>query len=272
MNKYKKERNIKIDKYWIWLSLIKNIKTIKKIELLQIYKEPNKIWNASFNELKNTNILKEAEVKNILESKNEKQILQHYQYIVENNIKLINIQDKRYPQILKEIYTPPILIYLRGNDEILNNKNIAIVGCREASNYGCKVAYNIAKELSKNNINIISGLARGIDSKAHLGSVMVKSEGKTIAVLGNGLDTIYPSENIELARMILKNGGAIISEYPIGSKPEKQHFPARNRIISGISKGVIVVEAKKKSGTLITVDFALEQGRDVYCVPRKYKF
>ena len=193
--------------------------------------------------------------------------MKHYEYIIKNNIKLINIYDERYPQNLKNIHTPPILIYLIGNDEILNNKNIAIIGCREATNYGLKVAYNIASELSKNNINIVSGLAKGIDAKAHLGSVNVLSEGKTIAVLGNGLDTIYPSENKELALKIIKSGGAIISEFPLGTKPEKQNFPIRNRIISGISDGVVVVEAKEKSGTIITVDFALEQGKNVYCVP-----
>lgn len=154
-----------------------------------------------------------------------------------------------------------------GNKEILNNKNIAIVGCRESSNYGNKNSYNIAYELSKQNINIVSGLAKGIDANAHVGSIMAKSNGKTIAVLGNGLDIIYPKENKKIAMEIIKNGGAIISEYSLGTMPEKQNFPLRNRIISGISNGVVVVEAKEKSGTLITVDFALEQGRNVYCVP-----
>lgn len=169
--------------------------------------------------------------------------------------------------MLKNIYAPPILIYLIGNDEILNNKSIGIVGCRESSNYGNKSACSIAYELSKRKINVISGLAKGIDANAHIGSVMAKSTGKTIAVLGNGIDTIYPKENKNIAEMILKSGGAIITEYPLGTKPEKQNFPLRNRIISGISNGIVVVEAKEKSGTLITVDFALEQGRNVYCVP-----
>ena len=116
----------------------------------------------------------------------------------------------------------------------------------------------------------MSGLARGIDSFSHLGAVY--GNGITTAVLGNGLDIIYPKENYYLAEKIIRKNGAIISEYPIGTKPEKMNFPARNRIISGISNGVLVIEAKKKSGTLITVDFALEQGRDVFIVPRKYKF
>lgn len=180
-------------------------------------------------------------------------------------IGIINIKDKEYPQILKNIYDPPINLYIKGNKEILNNNSIAIVGCREATEYGKKAAKYFAYNLSKKGINIVSGLAKGIDSYSHIGTF--QNEGKTIAVIGNGLDMIYPSENIWIAKKILETGGAIISEYPLGTKPEKMNFPARNRIISGISKGIIVVEAKEKSGTLITVDFALEQGRDVYVVP-----
>lgn len=182
-----------------------------------------------------------------------------------NQIDIISIQDKEYPSILKEIYDPPICLYIKGDKQILNNESIGIIGCRQASNYGLSVANEFAHNLSKQNINIISGLARGIDSAAHLGAV--KANKKTIAVLGNGLDIIYPKENINLVRNILDSGGAIISEYPLGTKPKKENFPARNRIISGISRGILVVEAKEKSGTLITVDFALEQGRDVFVIP-----
>ena len=182
-----------------------------------------------------------------------------------NNIDIISIEDKQYPNILKEIYDPPICLYIRGNNEILNNESISIVGCRKATDYGRKVARDFAYNISKRDINIISGLAIGIDSEAHLGAV--EANKKTIAVLGNGLDTIYPKENINLSQKILDSGGAIISEYPLGIKPKKENFPARNRIISGMSNGLLVVEAKEKSGTLITVDFALEQGRDVFVVP-----
>lgn len=182
-----------------------------------------------------------------------------------NNIDIISIEDKQYPNILKEIYDPPICLYIRGNKEILNNKSISIVGCRKATDYGRKVARDFAYNISKQDINIISGLAIGIDSEAHLGAV--EANKKTVAVLGNGLDTIYPKENINLSQKILDSGGAIISEYPLGIKPKKENFPARNRIISGMSNRLLVVEAKEKSGTLITVDFALEQGRDVFVVP-----
>lgn len=189
-----------------------------------------------------------------------------------NKIDIINIQDTEYPQILKEIYDPPFSLYIRGNKKILNDKNIAIIGCRECSDYGKKAAKYFAYNLSKETFNIVSGLAKGIDSYSHYGSICAQKEnvkccGKTIAVLGNGLDSIYPKENYNLANEIIKSGGSIISEYPCGTKPEKMNFPERNRIVSGLSKSVIVVEAKEKSGTLITVDFALEQGREVFAVP-----
>ena len=128
------------------------------------------------------------------------------------------------------------------------------------------MAKEFSYKLAKNNINIVSGLARGIDSYAHFGAIC--ANGITTAVLGNGLDTIYPKENYNLAQKIIEKNGAIISEYPIGTKPEKMNFPARNRIISGIAKGVLVIEAKQKSGTLITVDFALDQGKEVFVIPR----
>ena len=181
------------------------------------------------------------------------------------NVKIITIEDKEYPKILKTIYDYPISIYVKGNEKILNATAIGIVGCRDASFYGEKVAQYFAYHLSKRNINIISGLAKGIDSQSHIGAI--KAKGNTIGVIGNGLDMVYPKENQYLYDKIIEENGAIISEYPLGTKPEKMNFPARNRIISGMSQGILVVEAKKKSGTLITVDFALEQGRNVYVVP-----
>ena len=180
-------------------------------------------------------------------------------------IETIKISDKRYPEKLKQIDAPPKQIYAIGNTEILNDFSISIVGSRLCSEYGKKMAQSIAYNLAKYDINVISGLALGIDTNAHMGCLLNK--GKTIAVLANGLDTIYPSENKELAYNIIKNGGVIISEYPVGVPPKKENFPTRNRIISGLSNGVVVIEAKEKSGALITVDFALEQGKDVFAVP-----
>lgn len=180
-------------------------------------------------------------------------------------ISKIKINDKEYPEKLRNIYCPPKQLYVIGNINILNDKSIGIIGSRNCSKYGEKVAKEFSYKLSKSNINIISGLARGIDSFSHIGCIMAK--GKTIAVLGSGFKFIYPKENIWLCKRIVEEGGAIISEYEIDTPPNKQNFPARNRIISGLSDGILVVEAKKKSGTYITIDFALEQGKDVFIIP-----
>ena len=195
------------------------------------------------------------------------------------NVDIISLYDESYPQQLKNIYDPPISIFVKGNVENLKEKLVAIIGCRQATEYGLKAAKYFGYQLAKNEVNIVSGLARGVDSYSHVGNICAKKEesykhvdklstvGKPIAVIGCGLDIIYPKENKELEKEILNVGGTIITEYPLGTEPDKFNFPARNRIISGLSNGVLVIEAKKKSGTLITVDFALEQGRDVFVVP-----
>ena len=186
-------------------------------------------------------------------------------------IEKISINEKEYPQQLKNIYDPPQCLYVLGNKNILKQRGIAIVGSRKCTNYGKEMAIKISEELSKNKINIISGLAIGIDSYAHFGNIKIQNNkneyGKTIAVLGSGIDQIYPKQNVELARKIIQTGGCIISEYPIGTMPKKEHFPQRHRIISGLSIGVVIVEAQEKSGALITADFAIEQGREVFAVP-----
>lgn len=180
-------------------------------------------------------------------------------------IKTIKINDKEYPEKLKQLENPPKQIYVLGDSSILNNFSIAIVGCRLCSDYGKKMAQSIAYNLARYNINVVSGLAIGIDTNAHIGCLMNK--GKTIAVVAHGLDMIYPTQNIDLANEIIASGGAIISEYPVGVIPKKENFPARNRLISALSDGVVVIEAKERSGALITVECALEQGKDVFAVP-----
>ena len=177
----------------------------------------------------------------------------------------LSINDNNYPQKLKNIYNPPQALNCMGNIELLNNLSIAIVGCRRASSYGLKIAGIFADKLSNCGITIVSGLALGIDSMAHKCSY--KNIGKTIAVLGSGLGQIYPKENESLFKSIIENGGLIVSEFDDDTVPYKENFPRRNRIISGLSSGVIVVEAKKKSGTMITVNHALEQGKDVFVIP-----
>jgi len=183
-----------------------------------------------------------------------------------DEIKTINIQDKNYPKLLKEIKDPPEILYVRG--EILPDDSFfAVVGTRMASSYGKQVALEIAGDLAEAGLTIVSGMAPGIDTFCH--QATLERKGRTIAVLGTGLDekSIYPQSNLKLAEKILKTGGALISEYPPGTPGSKFTFPQRNRIISGLSLGVLVVEAKQKSGALITAHHAFSQNRKVFAVP-----
>ncbi len=181
------------------------------------------------------------------------------------NITVMTIHDKEYPENLKNIYAPPALLYLKGKIPCFKDITwLAMVGLRNATTYGKKIAERLSYKLASRGIIIVSGMARGIDTAAHKGAI--KADKKTVAVLGCGVDVVYPKENNKLMEDIVMNG-AIISEYLPGTQPNRPHFPARNRIISGLSDATIVVEAGKRSGALITADFALEQGRDVFAVP-----
>ncbi len=191
-------------------------------------------------------------------------VTEYYQQLLEQNISLVTIFDAEYPEDLKRIYNPPAVLYIKGNLPRDCPAGIAIVGTRRATVYGAKVAHKVAGDLAANGICIVSGMARGIDTCAHKGAL--EAGGLTIAVLGCGVDVVYPPENRALAEQI-QQSGAIVSEFPLGTPPDKMNFPARNRIISGLSRGVVVVEAPVKSGALITADFALEQGREVFAVP-----
>ncbi len=187
--------------------------------------------------------------------------------MLENGIKIIKKSSKEYPKILKEISNAPKQLYARGELPKNHDMNFAIVGTRAASEYGKTLAFKIAKELSELGFNIVSGLALGIDTQAHLGALA--GNGKTIAVLGSGIDdaSIFPKENLKLVKTIVDSGGAVISEYEPNAKSEIWYFPERNRIVSGLSKGVLVVEAPEKSGALITARLALEQNREVFAIP-----
>jgi len=250
--------------YWIWLSRIEGLNPKFLNNLLEKYNNPKEIWNKTKEELIEDGI-KEKHASEITNSNYRQNLDKYLKYMNENNIQIITIKDKEYPDKLKVIYDPPVVLYVKGNKNILNEKSVAMVGCRLCTKYGQDISKKIAYNLSLNNINVISGLAKGIDSFAHKGCLVGKA--KTIAVVGCGLDRVYPEENIGLFKEIIKNNGAIISEYIIGTKPLAKNFPKRNRIISGLASGVIVVEAREKSGTLITVDFALEQGKNIYAVP-----
>ena len=186
--------------------------------------------------------------------------------IEKHKVKVIIMEDKSYPQLLSKIFDPPLVLYVKGEFLPADQVPIAIVGSRRPSIYGRMTAERLGRELAGRGLTVVSGMARGIDSAAHKGALAAK--GRTIAVLGSGLDVVYPPENKNLMEEISKSG-AVISEFPMSTKPDRGNFPKRNRIISGLSLGVVVVEAAQRSGALITVDCALEQGREVFALPGK---
>lgn len=248
--------------YWIWLSML-NIDNIVKIKLLEKYNHPKIIWNLKDKEL--VEMVSKEEIREILDEKYRRNLNKYIDYMNKNNIKVINFYDERYPLKLKDIYSPPIVIYAIGNIELFKKFSIALIGSRICSEYGKTITKKFARDLANKEVVVVSGMARGIDKYAHLGCL--EANGGTIAVLGSGVDYIYPYENKMVYEKIIKSGGLVISEYIVGTKPNANNFPKRNRIISGLCDGVIVVEAKEKSGSFITVDFALEQGKNVYAVP-----
>ena len=185
---------------------------------------------------------------------------------MEGMIKILKFEDNNYPESLKRIDWPPKELYVLGNEKLLNEKSIAIIGSRLCTENGKKTATEYARYLSKAGFTIVSGMAKGIDTASHIGAL--KGSKKTIAVLGSGFRHIFPKENIELFKEILKNGGAIISEYPENTEIRPKQFVERNRIVSGLSLGVLVVEAKTKSGTFITANFAKRQGKRLFFIPQ----
>jgi len=190
-----------------------------------------------------------------------------FEDLAKENIEIITINDEAYPSQLKEIASAPPVLYIRGDQSILSNKSIAIVGSRKFTAYGQRVAENLTKDLVRAGLTIVSGLALGIDGIAH--KAALDADGLTTAVLGTGIDdaTIYPREHFNLARQIIENGGVLITEQPPKTPSLKQNFPARNRIMAGLALGTLVVEAAESSGSLITAQFALEQNREVFAVP-----
>ncbi|HCC07618.1 MAG TPA: DNA-protecting protein DprA [Clostridiales bacterium] len=249
---------------WLWLKNIDGIGIKKTSVLLGAFDTPIDIFNAKEEDLRQVMGLSPRDISEIEKSKEKFDVKKYEEYLIENEIKYISIQDKDYPKALKNIYDPPFVLYYKGTLPQKNDIMLGVVGSRNCSDYGRKIAYNISKSLTECGITIVSGMALGIDTYAHKGSL--EGRGKTFAVLGCGLDICYPKSNAGLMKEIIKNG-AVISEYSPKTQPLRQIFPARNRIISGMSRGVLVVEAAERSGSLITVDHALEQGRDIFAIP-----
>lgn len=250
-------------KYWIWLSSLAKISPRRKNRLLKHFGDPALLWEAGENDLKASKLCTPAMISSILDEVPRKETDRHLENIYKCNAEVVTIQDTCYPQLLKYIADPPVVLYYRGRLES-DAQCVAVVGSRRASYYGLDMARKLSRELAGHGVTVVSGMARGVDSKSHWGAL--EGGGKTVAVLGCGVDIVYPSENRELMKRICETG-AVISEYLPGTEPVPFNFPARNRIISGMSQGVVIVEANEKSGSLITADFALEQGRDVFAVP-----
>jgi len=247
--------------YLAGLLSIPNLGPAKARVLLKCFGSAQKVWTADYQDLKEAG-LDAVTCNNLLLHREKLDLNKLSNRWTELGIKLCSYNEPDYPILLRHIANPPLLLYYRG--ELYNSdKNIAIVGSRRASSYGKNVAQMLGSELAAAGFTVVSGAARGIDTAAHLGAL---TQGRTIAVLGSGVDVVYPPENAKLLNQIAAQG-AVISEYPPGTAPHARHFPARNRIISGMSRGVVIVEAAEKSGALITADFALEQGRDVFAVP-----
>lgn len=251
-------------KYLIWLSGIVGIGSVRFRKLISYFNSAKNVFKSSKSELLESKILPESVVDFLINNRNKEKLDKYMYKMKEIGVVAYTIEEEQYPRNLINIYDPPPVLYVKGELVEYDNNAIAIVGSRRASEYGNKTSYNIARELAKNSVTVVSGMAIGIDSAAHKGAIA--GHGRTIAVFACGLSRVYPSSNISLAKEIIKNG-AIVSEYPLGIDAMPHNFPARNRIISGLSNGVVVVEAGEKSGSLITADFALEQGRDVFAVP-----
>ena len=212
--------------------------------------------------------IKPQDVRRLWEHRNQiTRSQEEYHRWKETGIRFVTQSDPEYPQRLKEIYDPPYALYVRGNLPREDRKSAAVIGARACTGYGIQQGRRLARELAAEGVQIISGLAYGVDSEGHWGALESGVPGATYAVLGCGVDVCYPSEHEKLVEKILEQGGGILSEFPMGTQPMPGQFPMRNRIISGLSDCILVIEARKRSGSLITVDQALEQGREVFALP-----
>ena len=253
-----------VDKrYWIGFNLIKGIGAVRMQALLQYFGDLEIAWKAAPVELARAGLGLKA-IERILQARQNVDLEKVWAKIETQGIKILTWEDETYPQRLKEIEQPPPVLYIRGDylpDDLFA---VAIVGTRRVTPYGRQITEELAAFLAANNLTVISGLARGVDAIAH--QTALRAGGRTIGVLGSGVDKIYPPEHRVLAEKMMERG-AIISDYAPGTPPDASNFPPRNRIISGLSMAVVVIEAGETSGALITAEFAAEQGREIFAVP-----
>jgi len=251
--------------YYLALNDVPGIGRVLYKRLIDAFGSPTDVLCAASSELKNIDGITDKIIKGLKNFKpDDKKINNELVKIKDSGIRLITLNDNDYPQNLKSIYDPPPYLYVRGGSKNEDRLSVAIIGSRSATNYGRQITETISKELSSLGITIVSGMARGIDSFAHQSAI--DAGGRTIAVLGCGIDIAYPPENKGLMERI-RNSGAVISEFPFGTPPEATNFPQRNRIISGLSLGTVVIEAADDSGSLITANYAVEQSRELFAVP-----
>ena len=252
---------------WIALGNIAGIGSVTFCQLLSAFGTPNAIFSANFTQL-NT-VVSEKIARAILQPIDESALQDSLAWLSQPNNHLVTLADSTYPQALLEVADPPPFLYAKGNLTLFNQASIAIVGSRSASVQGEKNAESFAKALCEHGLCIVSGLALGIDAAAHRGALQAAKpfKGATIAVVGTGLDIVYPAKHRDLAHQIIAEDGLIVSEFVLGTPSKPQNFPKRNRIISGLSMGCLVVEANLQSGSQITARLAAEQGREVFAIP-----
>jgi DNA processing protein len=249
---------------WLAISLTPGLGPTKARKLVEHFGSAEAVFHASLTELESTG-MQAVSAQSIATGKSAEMGREEIARAAAVGVSVVSLEDPCYPPRLKEIYDPPLVLYVRGNVEVLTQPGIAMVGTRHPTPYGSGMAERLACDLAAQGLVIISGMARGVDTASHRGAISAK--GKTIAVFGTGVDVIYPKENSRLSEQILALGGALISEFRLGTFAAPQNFPIRNRILSGMSVGVLVVEAAEYSGTRITARCALEQNRDVFAVP-----
>lgn len=251
-------------KYWLAFNYVSGIGPAKIQALLGYFGSLEKAWKATDSQLRDIGLDSRA-IQSLNEARLTFDLDQYAQRVESSGVGVVTWDDADYPDLLREIPAAPPLIFLRGQLEPIDRWAVAVVGTRRLSAYGRQVTRDLVSGLVVNGITIVSGLARGIDAIAH--RTALEEGGRTIAVMASGIDKVYPPEHRDLARDIVAGHGALVTDYPFGAEPESNHFPARNRLISGLSLGVVVIEAGEKSGALITARFALEQNREVFAVP-----
>ncbi len=252
------------DILWFWLSAIPGIGPVTVRDLLEKFGTPLEIFGASEKALKETGLLKEEMLSALIQSRNKTLLQKRFDDMQSKKIRFLSFASPEYPDALRHIYDPPAALYVKGSLPAADELLMAVVGGRRCSMAGRSAAHSISRGIAFSGISVISGMARGIDSCAHRGCL--DGFGRTYAVLGCGVDICYPKENIELYKQIQNNGG-LISEFPPGTPPRPWRFPVRNRLIAALSHGILIVEARRKSGSLITAERGLEMGREIFAVP-----